>query len=398
MLFGSAILEVAIGLVFVYLLLSLICSAVNEWIAGLLGLRPQFLRKGVENLLADPVLKGLADQFFAHPLIKGLSQNGKQGPPSYIPAHTFARVLIDLLPTPPVADPLQPRSLLDIYHTARTTLAGLAGSDSELAKTLLRLLDEAGIDPQQIAHANDTLQALTAARKKLLDALQATGNRTQNNEIVQGLFNTVTELETYAKQTDAELTAALLQAQTNVETYFEDAMARVSGWYKRQVQFFIVLIALGVSLLLNADSIAIANNLVVNGSLRAAVVAVAEKDATDLGGMVAQTHSSTNNQALNDTLPITATASVSTTAINPLTTLQGLGLPLGWGADQIPKSNDWSGWLSKLLGLLITAAAISLGAPFWFEVLNKFVNLRLAGPKPQTAPVTGPPIATSTKK
>ena len=66
MLLGSTILEVAIGLVFVYLLLSLICSAVNEWIVGLLSLRAQFLRKGVENLLADPVLKGLADQFFAH--------------------------------------------------------------------------------------------------------------------------------------------------------------------------------------------------------------------------------------------------------------------------------------------------------------------------------------------
>ena len=38
----------------------------------------------------------------------------------------------------------------------------------------------------------------------------------------------------------------------------------------------------------------------------------------------------------------------------------------------------------KLAGLLVTAGALSLGAPFWFDLLNKLVNLRAAGKKPKT--------------
>jgi hypothetical protein len=40
-------------------------------------------------------------------------------------------------------------------------------------------------------------------------------------------------------------------------------------------------------------------------------------------------------------------------------------------------------WLAKILGILFTTIAVSLGAPFWFDVLNKFVNLRSAGDRPE---------------
>ena len=49
MLFGSNILEVAVGLTFLYVLLALICSALNEWIAGILSLRSKTLREGIAN-------------------------------------------------------------------------------------------------------------------------------------------------------------------------------------------------------------------------------------------------------------------------------------------------------------------------------------------------------------
>jgi hypothetical protein len=37
----------------------------------------------------------------------------------------------------------------------------------------------------------------------------------------------------------------------------------------------------------------------------------------------------------------------------------------------------------KAAGLAITVLAVSLGAPFWFDLLNKLANLRASGPKPQ---------------
>ncbi len=75
-----------------------------------------------------------------------------------------------------------------------------------------------------------------------------------------------------------------------------------------------------------------------------------------------------------------------------LKALWSSGLPLGW-SDQPGAINAWpwlagSGWeivwacLLKLVGLLATAMAVSFGAPFWFDLLAKFTNPRLAGPKP----------------
>jgi hypothetical protein len=39
-------------------------------------------------------------------------------------------------------------------------------------------------------------------------------------------------------------------------------------------------------------------------------------------------------------------------------------------------------WLLKIGGLLVTMIALSQGAPFWFDLLQKLVNLRLAGSSP----------------
>src|SRR5437867_10230693 len=107
-LFGSPILDVAIGLFFIYLLLSLLCSNVNELMAVVMKTRAHQLRQGIQNLLCDPVL---ADKVLNHQLIKGLGNTNAEsffieilagikdraGLPSYIPAHTFAMALFDRL-------------------------------------------------------------------------------------------------------------------------------------------------------------------------------------------------------------------------------------------------------------------------------------------------------------
>ena len=84
-MFGFPILEVAIGLSFIYLLLSLICTTVNETIATLTRRRSKVLEKAITNIIGDPKLK---NELYSHPVIKSLSEGGK--PPSYIPAPKFA--------------------------------------------------------------------------------------------------------------------------------------------------------------------------------------------------------------------------------------------------------------------------------------------------------------------
>ncbi|HEU4854829.1 MAG TPA: hypothetical protein VFS89_06010, partial [Nitrosospira sp.] len=60
MLFGSNILEVGIAVIFVYLLLSIVCTAFNEGIASLIDKRGKNLVEGIKNLLNDPKFTGLA--------------------------------------------------------------------------------------------------------------------------------------------------------------------------------------------------------------------------------------------------------------------------------------------------------------------------------------------------
>ena len=94
-MFNSGILDVAIGVVFVYLLLSLIVTAANELIAAVFKMRGRVLWQGICNLLPTGAGKeNMARQVYQHPLIKGLSQSTR---PSYIPSRTFALALLDVV-------------------------------------------------------------------------------------------------------------------------------------------------------------------------------------------------------------------------------------------------------------------------------------------------------------
>jgi hypothetical protein len=90
MLLGSAILETAIGVTFIYILLALLCSVVNEWLARTFDLRRRFLRHEVHRILGPH----LAAELWDHPLIHGLFEGGKY--PNYIPSSTFALAMLQL--------------------------------------------------------------------------------------------------------------------------------------------------------------------------------------------------------------------------------------------------------------------------------------------------------------
>src|SRR5579862_5896533 len=103
--FGSAVLDVAIGLGFVYLLLSIMCTTVNEWISSLLKSRAKNLKAGIRQLLdGQPTAPNgsttqFLTQFYEHPVVTGMMKG--EGHPSYMPARSFATTVMDLV-TPAV--------------------------------------------------------------------------------------------------------------------------------------------------------------------------------------------------------------------------------------------------------------------------------------------------------
>jgi hypothetical protein len=294
-MFGSTILDVAIGMVFVYLLISLICSALNETVEAWLKNRSKDLEKGILNLLGDP---GLVKQLYNHPLIKALYPQGGDKP-SYIPSRTFSLALWNMATYArdgAEAASAVSRSLPEI----RKTVAGL--QDSQLKRALLTLMDEAGDD--------------------------------------------------------------LEQARKNVERWYDDAMDRVSGWYKRRSQKFLLAFGFIFAVALNIDSVRIADKLYLDTPRRNAIVAAAQ-------GYAAAADKKDSK--------------VSTEEIKKnYETIQTLGLPIGWTKEEFSQApgSEWSKWKwtgvlgLKLIGLFLTGLAVSLGAPFWFDVLNKFMVVR----------------------
>jgi len=162
----------------------------------------------------------------------------------------------------------------------------------------------------------------------------------------------------------------LEKARRNIENWYDEAMDRVSGWYKRKTQLILLVIGILVSVVLNADSFAIADRLWRDDTLRDSVVAAAEQRA----GTPLSSEQDASDQETSDT-PDQGTP--LTEVEDELNELNGLNIPIGW--DELP---DGQGWVSKILGLAFTALALSLGAPFWFDMLNKVINLRGVGKRP----------------
>lgn len=154
----------------------------------------------------------------------------------------------------------------------------------------------------------------------------------------------------------------LERARKNVEAWFNSSMDRVAGWYKGRSQAVIFALGLLLVFLLNADTLAIGNSLAGNAALRQSLVSAAE---------YSMKHRAGDGKA--------DTPKVLMDKVEELQNLgQRMGLPVGWDTDN-PRTwpgRDWNRWLMKVAGLLMTALAIALGAPFWFDVLNKIMVVR----------------------
>ncbi|HEV7589746.1 MAG TPA: hypothetical protein VGO40_16645 [Longimicrobium sp.] len=450
---GLKIIEIVLGLTFVYLLLSLLCTAINEYISGMLNKRGRELFHAVDQLLGDQAVK---EAFYRHPLITTLSpfhgeirrraeklENRLWGTrwarrlfgwmrpsvrsqrlPSYLPARNFALALLNAT---------------DYTRRLRPPTSPPAGDgENEVAAT-----------PPSLVRLFDALRQESAADVSELLRDPAVASILGSAVVPQTVRDTLTGVVT-----GAEL--ELQKLQDAVEVWFNNAMDRVSGTYKRYTQIALLLIGLVMAVLLNVDTIQMWRTLSTNPELRNAVVQQAialntahrppadttPTDSTAAGGTAADStatdSTATDSTAAGTTAPPAAsggTPPADTTAQDttgcpvpvgpaavaafnkalarqPLTCgearavlaiaraqLDSTQLALGWtpgelvhlgvarqaATGKLSPAWPWQ-WhrsiLPKLLGLLITAIAVSLGAPFWFDMLNKIINIRAAGRAP----------------
>jgi hypothetical protein len=344
--FDFVALDVALGLIFVYLVLSLICSAVSETISSVLAWRSDTLREGIENLLGDDdeQAKAAREKMFNHPVVAGLIRR-KGG---WLSRRKTLKKIPLIKNLPAINDVRYPS-----YLPARAFAIALLYPDAPATA-------EAG----ELEAKQGTPAAEARARALALEA------RTRVAAAIAGIDN---------QQTRQALTILWNNAgkdvkkfENGLERWFDDGMSRVSGWYRRRVQVVIWVLALVVTLAVHADSIQIAQALWKDDATRAAVVARTEQ--------LAQQQEQREQQQ------------VPTDPGAYLEEVDKLGIPLGWGS--FPDSDGALDWLKivllNILGLGMTAVALTLGAPFWFDLLKKVANIRSAGKPPAEKPVAKP--------
>ena len=185
-----------------------------------------------------------------------------------------------------------------------------------------------------------------------------------------------TSLQALATNADGDITIF----RTSVEHWYDDHMDRVSGWYKRHVAKITLAVGAILVLLLNINTITVGRALYSDSVIRSAVGTLAAKGASCPAGQSQQTCLAT----LQSQLAAAAQA----------------GLPVGWGTvSDCAAPNTHCNWLDQrgilsrrggsawqltlvLIGFLITIAALTPGAQFWFGLLTKLGSLRASGPPP----------------
>lgn len=371
-MFGSQILGVATGLVLVYIVFALILTSCREILEARLKTRSTTLLQGIQEIFAGGGAGNRVEQFYDHPLVAALyrgtsfsAAKSARELPSYIPAGNFSS------------------AILSIYRKSDEAVLKIEAFREDVVAALEK-------EPQDRV-AKALLQAIDAA--------------------------------------DGELD----RVQKELEAWYDSVMDRVSGWYKRHTQNVLFLSALAIAVLLNVNSVTIAQALYSDDALQARTIALASRLQADQADQTsaarttapqeAQSKAPPKQEAKSETPPkqeaggcapdcakesppdptAPCGSSSDAAAFNKCvrewdSLLRSAGLPIGWNElgraramsfigcpsfSQCAMATNPSAAFGSLYGILLllvgyvaTAAALTLGAPFWFDVLNKIMVIR----------------------
>lgn len=408
-MFNSVVLDVVIGLLFIYLLYSLLASIISEIVATALSLRARNLREAMDRMLRDEkpskfgrrlwdsvnLLKSPMNQivnaFYNHPEIKYMGSSGVFASPSNFKASSFSKAIIELLAG---KDPVN-REYLENILTREEISIGVK-KDKEKLSVIKKIT--VFIERIKLRWKGSFQKSVEAdqEQQKPLDPETA--------KYIRSLWQ--------ESQGDIEKFKLLL------EGWFEKTMVHTLEWYKRKIRSVTFVIGFLLAWFFYADTFVIVKTLSTDKVARDQMVSMAtayvqnNQINLDTSNIADKTQVTDLNRKLDSLLVVKNQLQED---INKANNILGFG---GWPPDSVSVKIDskkgtksytpyiddkslskamtdkkdlikFSFWdkvsyLFRLLyhhffGFLMTAIAISLGAPFWFDMLNKIMKLRTSG-------------------
>lgn len=299
--------DVAIGLVVVFVGASLFVTVINEFVAQARNLRGAQLAGALKTLLDDATVKARLEKI---PALASFFGRDGEGAASYVDPNVLAQHLLGALEL------------------------GAAPAHGAFAAAVAKLPKDS------ILKAQLEGVAVGAAADKLLPTLTA---------------------------------------------WLERSLTMLGDGYKRALQKQSLLIGLLLAAALNIDTVAVTRTLYQNKAARDALAEMGTRVAAQV-----------SEDAFKRCLAASRQEREADPACAPLLDLLDVvrnrseavtGLPLGWGGTNgalwlaAPGQTAWL-WLTRIVGWMLTGLAVSLGAPFWFDLLNHVVNLRHGMRKP----------------
>ncbi len=430
-MFDSPIIEVIIGLIFVFSLMSIIITQLNTVSTSLLNTRSKHLKRGIEEMITDPVVQA---KFMAHPLIRMI-------PPEITPNDTIsAQTAVAATQSEPlkltaIPKELFTQTLLDILsaNASNNIYSGLnelieynlKGSEKAQMRELSRQLQNSGIgidefraeinqlaDPMDRQKLNAALSRVDSIRKEI----NADNEKSKLIPLLAGVRQIQDNTFRYAMETLLSSAQNVDDARFKIDFWFTTRMTELSDSYKRNIQYLSFGLGLLLTLMLNIDALHLARSFWDDPSVRTAINTAAITTISD-GTLQQNTNTAGSTQTSNETLEqpqaestqepsasgnLGNLATMSVDVQRSIDNLLALRLPIGWEftiveegctADEAglvsprcdDKRNAWNflpgnnpSWLTllivKFIGWGITAVAISQGAPFWFDLLNRLAR------------------------
>jgi len=376
---NSVILDVAIGMAFLYLLLSLIASVVQEVLATFMQLRPANLQRGMRSLLSGNSIEAdadLVDNIYTHGLVRGL----------------YSDPNMDLNPDS------QQRNAMDADQSTTAKLKRIVNKLSRVdwLRRLLRKLigiqpekEIAGVSNQMMLPAYIPSRTFALAMIDILNRNKTTGKDAMGE--IHGFLAAHHYQFRDNKATEAMLALAadaegdLKKFQENLENWYNAAMDRASGWYKKYTQTILLVLGLLLAMAFNVDSVRVSKVLWSDRDARQGMVDAASqymKDHPEPPAKVDTTSTSVTPGKAFDPTDLKSRLESTAQQFDAVTNTSLL--PVGWKGTYrnnlryLWNNKEAGTWrlLELFPGWLITALAISLGAPFWFDTLNKFMVVR----------------------
>lgn len=371
---NSPLLETIICLVLVFALLSLLVSTFTEMVNNRLNERGRQLFKWIVKMFEDGSDINFGQELYKHPMVAASFKTPTR-PPMYISNFMFSQALIDTIVN-------YGRKFVKEEDTFKLFQAGVNNmkADSELKLLLINMVEK---------------------------SLSYSGG-------YPGKVLTILDRQ--------------------IQQWYKDQTDRMTGWFKDLMRRRVLIISIIITLALNVNSIYLFKTLYTSPTMRVQLAPISERIADNYD----KEKRDTTLTALQQTYKTVAMShlqkgntdsafGVLSKAVRQLDSLQrhkdsagldnfqqmadrlgelaALGIPIGWHKGIPPLTLDSSNLRDTgqvkgrkmirrapdktiqlfwyVAGLSITVFSISAGAPFWFDMLLKLVNVRRSGKKPE---------------